>query len=86
LQVYAPRQGYLLGGKAVKAIGSVFKGIGKAVKSVAKSDIGRIALTIGATMLLGPAGGMFGGAGLGASFSNSTGSKCCFFSICSRSN
>jgi len=50
----------------------IFKEIGKVVKSVFKSDIGKIALTIGATMLLGPAGagvtgGMFGAAGLGAS-------------------
>jgi hypothetical protein len=50
----------------------IFKAIGKAIKSVFKSDIGKIALTIGATMLLGPAGagftgGMFGAAGLGAS-------------------
>jgi hypothetical protein len=59
-----PRQRYFIG-KAVKSIG-------KAVKSIVKSDIGKIALTIGATMLLGPAGagvtgGMFGAAGLGAS-------------------
>jgi hypothetical protein len=50
----------------------IFKSIGKAIKSVFKSDIGKIALTVGATMLLGPAGagvtgGMFGAAGLGAS-------------------
>jgi hypothetical protein len=50
----------------------ILKAIGKAIKSVFKSDIGKIALTIGATMLLGPAGagftgGMFGAAGLGAS-------------------
>jgi hypothetical protein len=50
----------------------IFKAIGKAIKSVFKSDIGKIALTVGATMLLGPAGagvtgGMFGAAGLGAS-------------------
>jgi hypothetical protein len=50
-----------------KAISGAVKGVAKAVKSVAKSDIGRIALTIGAGMLLGPAGGFFGGAGLGAS-------------------
>jgi hypothetical protein len=59
-----PRQRYFIG-KAVKSVG-------KAVKSIVKSDIGKIALTIGATMLLGPAGagvtgGMFGAAGLGAS-------------------
>jgi hypothetical protein len=50
----------------------IFKAIGKAIKSITKSPIGKIALTIGATMLLGPAGagftgGMFGAAGLGAS-------------------
>jgi hypothetical protein len=43
----------------------VFKSVGKAVKSISKSTIGRIALTIGATMLMGPAGfnlgaGIFG--------------------------
>ena len=57
----------------VRGVPSFFlKSIGKAIKSVFKSDIGKIALTIGATMLLGPAGagvtgGMFGAAGLGAS-------------------
>jgi hypothetical protein len=61
-----PRQGYFVG-KIVKGIGKAVKSVAKAVKSVAKSDIGRIALTIGAGMLLGPAGGFFGGAGLGAS-------------------
>ena len=65
-----PRQQYGFG-KIVKSIGKAVsgavKGVAKAVKSVAKSDIGRIALTIGAGMLLGPAGGFFGGAGLGAS-------------------
>ena len=34
----------------------LFKSASKAVKSIAKSSIGRIALTIGATMLMGPAG------------------------------
>ena len=65
-----PRQGYFVG-KLVKSVGKavsgVVKGVSKAVKSVAKSPIGRIALTVGAGMLLGPAGGLFGGAGLGAS-------------------
>ena len=65
-----PRQQYKFG-KFVRSIGKavsgVVKGVASAVKSVAKSDIGRIALTIGAGMLLGPAGGFFGGAGLGAS-------------------
>ena len=56
---YAQRQGYGFG-KFVKSvvggIGSAVKGVAKAVKSVAKSPIGRIALTVGATMLMGPAG------------------------------
>ena len=39
-----------------KAVSGVVKGAAKAVKSVAKSPIGRIALTIGATYALGPAG------------------------------
>jgi hypothetical protein len=70
---YGYRQGYGFGGigkifkGAAKAVTGVVKGVAKAVKSVAKSPIGRIALTIGAGMLLGPAGGLFGGAGLGAS-------------------
>ena len=43
----------------------IFKSAAKAVKSIAKSPIGQIALTIGATMLMGPAGlnlgaGVFG--------------------------
>ena len=50
-----PRQGYFLGSIG-KAISGAVKGVGKAIKSVAKSPIGRIALTIGATMLMGPAG------------------------------
>jgi hypothetical protein len=65
-----PRQQYGFG-KIVRSIGKavsgVVKGVASAVKSVAKSPIGRIALTVGAGMLLGPAGGLFGGAGLGAS-------------------
>jgi len=59
---YGYRQGYFLGGIG-KAIGNVVGGIGKAVsgvanavKSVAKSPIGKIALTIAATYALGPAG------------------------------
>jgi hypothetical protein len=67
---YAQRQGYGFGSFVsgiVKGVTGAVKGVAKAVKSVAKSDIGRIALTIGAGMLLGPAGGFFGGAGLGAS-------------------
>jgi hypothetical protein len=61
-----PRQGYFVG-KIVKGIGKAVKSVAKAVKSVAKSDIGKIALTVAAGYFLGPAGGMFGGAGLGAS-------------------
>jgi hypothetical protein len=45
--------------------GKIAKSIGNAVKSVAKSDIGRAALTIGAVALLGPAGLGLSGAGLG---------------------
>jgi len=74
---YAQRQGYFLGGVG-KAIGKVFKGVGKAIKSIVKSDIGRIALTIGATMLLGPAGGMFSGAGLGAGLATQMGVSAAF--------
>jgi hypothetical protein len=54
-----PRQRYFIG-KAVKSIG-------KAIKSIAKSDIGRIALTVGATMLMGPAGLNLGAGVFGAS-------------------
>jgi len=67
---YSQRQGYGFGSFVSGILGgaaSAVKGVAKAVKSVAKSPIGKIALTIGAGMLLGPAGGMFGGAGLGAS-------------------
>ena len=68
---YAKRQGYGFGGKLFKAvtggIGSAVKGVSNAIKSVAKSPIGKIALTVAAGYFLGPAGGMFGGAGLGAS-------------------
>jgi hypothetical protein len=61
-----PRQGYFVG-KIVKGIGKAVSSVAKAVKSVAKSKIGKIALTVAAGYFLGPAGGMFGGAGLGAS-------------------
>jgi hypothetical protein len=68
---YGYRQGYGFGGigkifkGAAKAVSGAVKGVASAVKSVAKSPIGRIALTIGATMLMGPAGlnlgaGVFG--------------------------
>ena len=48
-----------------KAVKNVVKGVSKAVKSIAKSDIGRIALTIAAAYFMGPAGlnlgaGVFG--------------------------
>ena len=48
--------------KVFKAATSVVKSVAKAVKSVAKSPIGRIALTIGANMLLPGAGTAFGAA------------------------
>jgi hypothetical protein len=67
---YGYRQGYGLG-SIVKSIGKgisgAVKGVAKAVKSVAKSPIGRIALTIGATMLMGPAGLNLGAGVFGAS-------------------
>jgi len=56
-----PRQGYFVG-KIVKSVGKVVKSVAKAVKSVAKSPIGRLALTIGANMLLPGAGTAFGAA------------------------
>ena len=56
-----PRQGYFVG-KIVKGISKAVKSVAKAVKSVAKSPIGRIALTIGANMLLPGAGTAFGAA------------------------
>jgi len=67
---YGYRQGYGFG-SIVKSIGKgisgAVKGVAKAVKSVAKSPIGRIALTIGATMLMGPAGLNLGAGVFGAS-------------------
>jgi len=65
---YGYRQGYFLGGigKAisgvVKGVTGAVKGVASAVKSVAKSPIGRMALTIGANMLLPGAGTAFGAA------------------------
>ena len=65
---YGYRQGYKFGGigkifsGAAKAVSGVVKGVASAVKSVAKSPIGRIALTIGANMLLPGAGTAFGAA------------------------
>jgi hypothetical protein len=62
---YAQRQGYFIGGalKSIgKAVSGVVKGVGKAIKSVAKSPIGRMALTIGANMLLPGAGSAFAAA------------------------
>jgi hypothetical protein len=56
-----PRQGYFVG-KIVKGISKAVKGVAKAVKSVAKSPIGRMALTIGANMLLPGAGSAFAAA------------------------
>jgi hypothetical protein len=62
---------YFIGG-VFKAIGSVFKGVGKAikgvvkgigsiVKSIAKSAIGKMALTFAAAYFMGPAGLNFAG-------------------------
>jgi len=65
---YAKRQGYGFGSffKGVtKAVTGAVKGVAKAVKSVAKSPIGRAALTIAAATFLGP--GAFGFSGLGLS-------------------
>ena len=62
---YAQRQGYGFGSfvsSAFKGITGAVKSVAKAVKSVAKSPIGRIALTIGANMLLPGAGTAFGAA------------------------
>jgi hypothetical protein len=62
---YGYRQGYGFGSivKGITgAVKGVVKGVASAVKSVAKSPIGRIALTIGANMLLPGAGTMFGAA------------------------
>jgi hypothetical protein len=63
---YVQRKNYGLG-SIFKSVGKAVSSVAKAVKSVAKSKIGKIALTIAAGYFLGPAGGMFGGAGLGAS-------------------
>jgi hypothetical protein len=62
---YAQRQNYGFGSfvsSVAKGITGAVKGVAKAVKSVAKSPIGRIALTIGANMLLPGAGSAFGAA------------------------
>jgi len=62
---YGYRQGYGFGSFVKGILGgaaSAVKGVANAVKSVAKSPIGRIALTIGANMLLPGAGTMFGAA------------------------
>jgi hypothetical protein len=64
--------------KLFKAVGKVFKGavnvvkaivkpIVNVVKKVAENPIGRVLLTVGATMLLGPGSALFGGAGLAGS-------------------
>lgn len=57
--------------KIFKSAKSILKGVGRAVNKIAKSDIGRIALTIAATYYMGPAGfnigaGTFSGATLTA--------------------
>jgi len=62
---YGYRQGYGFGSivrGVTKAVSGVVKGVAKAVKSVAKSPIGRMALTIGANMLLPGAGSAFAAA------------------------
>jgi len=63
---YVQRKNYGLG-SIFKSVGKAVSSVANAVKSVAKSKIGKIALTVAAGYFLGPAGGMFGGAGLGAS-------------------
>jgi hypothetical protein len=63
---YVQRKNYGFG-SIFKSVGKAVSSVAKAVKSVAKSKIGKIALTVAAGYFLGPAGGMFGGAGLGAS-------------------
>jgi len=55
--------------KLFKSAKSILKGVGKAVNKFAKSDVGRIALSIAATYYMGPKGfnfaaGKFGGATL----------------------
>jgi len=45
-----------------KAVKSVLKGVGKAINKIAKSDIGRIALTVAATYMMGPVGSSLFGA------------------------
>jgi hypothetical protein len=55
--------------KIFKSAKSILKGVGKAVNKFAKSDVGRIALSIAATYYMGPKGfnfaaGKFGGATL----------------------
>ena len=73
-----PRQGYFIG-KAVKSVGKavsgVVKGVGSAVKSIAKSPIGKIALTIAAAKFGGPLlapylGSAAAGAGVAAGLGN----------------
>jgi hypothetical protein len=56
---YAQRQGYFLG-SIVKAVTGVVKGVANVVKSIAKSPIGKMALTVAAVYFGGPmlAGGL----------------------------
>ena len=60
----------------IKAVKGALKGIGRAVNKLAKNDIGRIALTIGATYLMGPVGAAaFGkGTALATAFNAAAGS------------
>jgi len=64
-----PRQGYKIGRRVVrgitKAVSGVVKGVGSAVKSVAKSPIGKVALTAAALYAAG-GGALFGGPGFGS--------------------
>jgi hypothetical protein len=52
---------------AVNVVTAVVKPIVNVVKKVAENPIGRVLLTVGATMLLGPGSALFGGAGLAGS-------------------
>jgi hypothetical protein len=57
---YTGLREYKLLKKLWKGVKNVVKGVGNAIKEVAKSPIGKLALTIGATMLLGPVAAGFG--------------------------
>jgi hypothetical protein len=57
---YTGLREYKLLKKLWKGVKNVVKGVGNAIKEVAKSPIGKLALTIGATMALGPLAAGFG--------------------------